>query len=127
MAFFSRFSNNPYLTGYIIRQFINCGKKNCHCYKDGKKHEVYRLNYREYDLAKIKPVKQKMIHIRKSDVASIQQKLSVCKGWDFLFNHQWAVFEIAYRYPNLSGEAIQSKAYQDYGHSKQAQRWLNDI
>jgi len=128
MAFFSRFSNNPYLTGYIIRQFINCGKRNCHCYKDGKKHEVFRLKYREYDFAKVRPVKQKIKHIRRTDIASIQFKLSAHKGWFILYSYgDWAIFDIARIYPNLADEAIQAKAYETYGHSKLAHSWLNGI
>lgn len=124
MAFLSRFNNDPYLSGYIIRQFINCGKKNCHCYKDGMKHEVYRLRFREYFLNGTKS-KQKVIHIKKANVSAVQYKLAVRKGIDLLLSlGDWAIFEVAHKYPSLVGEAIQIKAYQDYGHSIHAQRWL---
>ena len=124
MAYMSRINNDPFQIGYIVRQFITCGKKNCRCYTRGEKHEVYRLKYREYNLVQ-KTSKQKMLHIKKSEVAEIQRGLSTHKGMFLLMRlGDWAIFQIAAKYPKLEGEKLYIKAYSDYGRSKYTQQWL---
>ena len=50
MAYSTRYLNKSELTGYLVKQFNLCGKKNCRCARDGKGHEANYVYYREYVL-----------------------------------------------------------------------------
>lgn len=86
MAYDTRLLNDPLLTGYVVREKIKCGKKNCKCYTKSIPHTAYYLHYREY-----KPIIQdkkrtdyvaikKKKYIKKTDVEKIRKEIAMAKA-----------------------------------------------
>lgn len=78
MISYLRYTTHPFQKGYLIEQGVRCGKKNCRCYTEGKKHTAFYLCWREFD-ADGKLV-QKKKYIRRNRVAEVQKQLASFKG-----------------------------------------------
>ncbi|MBU1088510.1 hypothetical protein KKA02_01345 [Patescibacteria group bacterium] len=50
MWYETRELDQPELTGYIVKEKVRCGKKNCRCFREGVKHEAFYLYYRDSEL-----------------------------------------------------------------------------
>jgi hypothetical protein len=81
-----RYLNKPENTGYLVKQYNSCGKKNCRCARDGKGHEANYVYYRVYVL---KPEagtgngfvhKLKKMYIKKRDLAKWERKIALAKA-----------------------------------------------
>lgn len=122
MWYETREFNNPEWTGYIVKEKVRCGKKNCRCFREGKKHEAFYLYYREYQLDGTRKLRKK--YLRKSQVAGWQEKLSKHKGMlitGCLTEKQ--LEKLISAYPNLQGEELCAKGYELFGGSKYASKW----
>lgn len=124
MAYPSRFQNNPLNTGFIVRLNKTCGRSNCKCMNSAYRHECFGLKYWYYDQLSGKRY-QKIMHLNKMIVPTVQRVLSIHKGYQLLVNMgDWAIFSIAQKYPTLRRDDLYIKAYAEYGNSHNSQNWL---
>lgn len=87
MAYEARVLNNPEFTGYLVKQKVKCGKKNCRCYREGKLHVANYVYYRVYfqdhetdnSTGYISKLKKK--YIKKSEVSKWHRKLALNKAY----------------------------------------------
>ena len=105
MALLFRYSDNPLEKGFIVTLFKTCGKANCRCITQGKKHISYALKYWEYDYCS-HTRKQKMIYLKKLNVRRVQRILAISIGKQMMFGHDSIIFDIAQRYPDLSRDEL---------------------
>ena len=86
MAYDWRYLNRPELNGSLIKQYNSCGKKNCHCARDGKGHEANYLVYRVYTPNPEAGTKSgfvcklKKMYIPQADVKKWQRKIALAKA-----------------------------------------------
>lgn len=121
MWYDARVLNDPELTGYIVKEKVTCGKKNCKCSR-GEKHEAFYVYWREYmpDGAR----KLRKLYIKKSEIRNWQKKLSKHKGMYIISDLSLSQMEsLLNKYPGLKDDDLCEKAYLDFGGSKYAREW----
>ncbi|KKR51815.1 MAG: hypothetical protein UT89_C0006G0014 [Parcubacteria group bacterium GW2011_GWE1_40_20] len=131
MAYEFRINNDPYLAGYVVKEKIHCGKKNCHCYVKNELHTAYYLHYREYEpnpqLGKRTwySVKKKKKYLKKADVKNVKRKIEIAKGYNVYGKLSYEILShLLEKYKKK--ETLLPACYQTYlkviwGHSKTTQ------
>ena len=124
MWYDSRFSNNPEYTGYIVKEKVRCGKKNCKCYREGKKHEAFYLYWREYQEDCTWKLRKK--YLKKSEISQWQKKIASHKAIFICGKLKgWQAHRIADEYPKIeSQKEYMLKAFELFNGSRNAKKWL---
>lgn len=131
MAYETRVLNNPKFTGYIVKEKVKCGKKNCKCYREGLKHEANYVYYREYAFdysGKNKLTnKLKKMYIKKSEVEKWNRIIGLSKAPYIITKLDEGRLSFLLKY-DLKQDDLWMKAYELYRVRRDGlNQWVNEM